>query len=125
VFAALDYGDNPTLSDTTSDTLGSISDVFYYAVVVLAVAGVVVLVRGGGWADRRWQVFVLSAPVGLVSPILTFGDPRFKMAMYPVLAVCAGLALAALLERRSADVAQPPAPAEEPEPELAASEPKP
>jgi 4-amino-4-deoxy-L-arabinose transferase-like glycosyltransferase len=125
VFAALDYGDNPTLSESTSDTLGTISDVLYYAVVVLALAGVVVLVRRGGWADRRWQVFVLSAPVGLVSPILTFGDPRFKMPMYPVLAVCAGLALAALLDRRSAEAAQPPAPAEEPEPELAASEPKP
>ena len=98
--------------------------------VVLAVAGVVVLVRRGEWADRRWQVFVLSAPVGLVSPILTFGDPRFKMPMYPVLAMCAvAVAAARPLDPAVGGCrAQPPRARRgdgSPEPELAASEPKP
>ena len=63
--------------------------------------GVVLLVRRGEWARRRWQVFILSAPVGLLSPLATFGDPRFKMPIYPVLAICAGVAVAALFDRRS------------------------
>jgi hypothetical protein len=100
-FAAGDYGQNPVVSDGTSDTLGTISDLYYYALVIVAIAGIVVLVRQGGWAERRWQVFVLSAPVGLLSPIVTFGDPRFKMSIYPVLAICAGVAVAAVVDRRS------------------------
>ena len=61
--------------------------------------GVVVVVRRGLWADRRWQLLVLAAPVSLVSPLLTFGDTRFKMPIYPTLAVCAAVAVVTLARR--------------------------
>jgi hypothetical protein len=35
----------------------------------------------------------------LLAPLATFGDPRFKMPMYPTLAVAAAVALVAAGER--------------------------
>jgi hypothetical protein len=102
VAAAGDYGANPVAGADTVRLLGDLSDAFYWLLAAGALAGVVVLGRSGRWSDRRWQFFVLSAPVSLLSPLLTFGDPRFKMPIYPVLAICAGVAVAALVDRRSA-----------------------
>jgi hypothetical protein len=42
---------------------------------------------------------VLTAPVQLISPLVTFGEPRFKMPMYPVLAVLAAVAVVAVARR--------------------------
>jgi hypothetical protein len=39
---------------------------------------------------------VVAGLAQLVSPLATFGDPRFKMPLYPTLAICAAVALAAL-----------------------------
>jgi hypothetical protein len=45
---------------------------------------------------------VLAGAVQLVAPLATFGDARFKMPLYPTLAVCAAVALATLWDRRGA-----------------------
>ena len=45
----------------------------------------------------------------LLSPLATFGDPRFKMPLYPTLAVCAAVAVVALWEARTRTGAAPPA----------------
>lgn len=103
--AAGDYGANPVAGPGTVRLLGNLANGFYYLLAAVSVVGIVLLVRRGDWAQRRWQVFALSAPVGLLSPLATFGDPRFKMPIYPVLAICAGVAVAALFDRRSATAA--------------------
>jgi hypothetical protein len=124
--AAGDFGASPVAKPGTVDLLGNIADGYYYLLAALAVAGVVVVVRRGDWRDRRWQLFILTAPVGLISPLATFGEPRFKMSIYPVLAICAGVAVAALVDRRSSGGSEAsPEPASgdtddgEPTPELA------
>ncbi|HEY8526051.1 MAG TPA: glycosyltransferase family 39 protein [Acidimicrobiales bacterium] len=99
--AANDFGAHPIVADSTADTLRTGADVFYYVVVAAAVAGLIVSAVRGAWRDRRWLLFVLAAPVQLVSPLVTFGEPRFKMPIYPVLAVLAGVAVVGLLRRRS------------------------
>jgi hypothetical protein len=48
---------------------------------------------------RRGLFLVVAGAAQLVSPLATFGDPRFKMPIYPTLAVCAAVALVALGER--------------------------
>jgi 4-amino-4-deoxy-L-arabinose transferase-like glycosyltransferase len=84
-----------------NDWLSALADGFYYAVAVAAVAGLVVSALRGAWRDRRWVIFVLTAPVQLISPLVTFGEPRFKMPLYPVLAVVAAVGVVGLLNRRS------------------------
>ncbi|HLM65727.1 MAG TPA: glycosyltransferase family 39 protein [Acidimicrobiales bacterium] len=98
--AAGDYGQHPVFGPSTTHRVGQVADAYYFLLVALTAAGFVLVVRRGAWADRRWQLFVLAAPVQLLSPLLTFGDPRFKMPIYPVLAVCAGVAVVALVRRR-------------------------
>jgi hypothetical protein len=39
-----------------------------------------------------WGLFlVVGGLAQLISPLLTFGDPRFKMPLYPTLAICAAV----------------------------------
>jgi hypothetical protein len=97
--AAGDYGTQPVFGEATVDRVADLADWYYWALSALAIAGVVIVVRRGEWADRRWQVFVLAAPVGLLSPLLTFGDPRFKMGIYPAVALCAAVAVVTLARR--------------------------
>jgi hypothetical protein len=97
--AAHDYGAHPLFGDPLDDLLRFGANAFYAVVTLLAIGGVAVVVRRGAWQDRRWHVLVLAAPVSLVSPLLTFGDPRFKMPIYPTLAVCAAVAVVALARR--------------------------
>jgi hypothetical protein len=59
---------------------------------------------------------VLAGAVQLVPPLLTFGDPRFKMPLYPTLAICAGAAIVALATRSRG---REPVPAQQPEPRVA------
>ena len=44
---------------------------------------------------------MLAAPVQLVSPLVTFGEPRFKMPIYPALAIVAAVGVVGLLRRRT------------------------
>lgn len=99
VAAAEDYGSHSLFGASVRSLLGNIADGFYVLAAVLAASGVVLVARRGLWSDRRWQFLILSAPVQLLSPLLTFGDPRFKVPIYPVVAVCAAVAVVAAVHR--------------------------
>jgi 4-amino-4-deoxy-L-arabinose transferase-like glycosyltransferase len=96
---ANDFGFHPIVSEGTGDALRWTSNGWYVAIVLLAAAGLAVSVSRGAWRDRRWMAFVLTAPVQLVSPLVTFGEPRFKMPIYPVLAIAAAVAVVAIVRR--------------------------
>ena len=70
------------------------ANAFYAVVAVAAVAGGVVLLRRPDPA-RRGLFLVVAGAAQLVSPLATFGDPRFKMPIYPTLAICAAVAVVA------------------------------
>ena len=99
--AASDFGAHPILADDTEDTLSQVADGFYYAVVAAAAVGLVISALRGAWRDRRWVVFVLAAPAQLISPLVTFGEPRFEMPIYPALAVAAAVGVVGLFRRRT------------------------
>ena len=82
-----------------NDALTLAANAFYAVVAVAGVAGAVVLVRRPD-PGRRGLFLVVVGLVQLVSPLATFGDPRFKMPLYPTLAVCAAVALVAAADRR-------------------------
>jgi hypothetical protein len=104
---AEDFGAQPLVASSTRDALRAVATGFYAVVGVLAVAGGVVLLR------RRHHGRALFLIVGglaqLISPLATFGDPRFKMPLYPTLAVCAAAAIVALWEAAVRTGAAPPA----------------
>ena len=86
------------VSDSTASTLGDVSDAYFHAVTVLAVAGLgVAVVRR---PRRPETVLVLVALASLVAvPLLLWGSPRFHLPFSPLLAVLAGGALAAGIDR--------------------------
>ena len=97
--AAEDFGARPLFADTTRDRLDAIATGFYALVGLLAVGGGVWWLRRSGGA--RAVFLVVAGLVQLVPPLATFGDPRFKMPIYPTLAVCAAVALVSLWDRRA------------------------
>jgi hypothetical protein len=102
LFVASDWGERALFSPGRMDLLQQLADGYYYAVAVASVAGVVVLVanrRRLAGAGASWLFFVLAAPAQLLSPLVTFGEPRFKMPMYPMLAVLAAVAVVAAVRR--------------------------
>ena len=101
---AEDFGQAPLMSDRARDLLKAAANGFYYLVAVAAVAGGVVLLRRPDPA-RRGLFLVLGGAAQLISPLATFGDARFKMPIYPTLAVCAAVAVVALWDRRAAPTA--------------------
>jgi 4-amino-4-deoxy-L-arabinose transferase-like glycosyltransferase len=99
---AADWGTRPLFSSSRTDALANLADAFYYGVAALSVAGLAVLVarrRRLAGRGRGWLFLVLTAPAQLVSPLVTFGEPRFKMPMYPVFALTAAVALVAAVRR--------------------------
>lgn len=95
---AEDFGERPIVSDGTRSALELAANAFYAAVAVGAVVGAVLLVRRSDPA-RRGLFLVVVGLAQLLAPLATFGDPRFKMPMYPTLAVCAAVALVAAGQR--------------------------
>ena len=91
-------GQGEVVSDSTASTLGDVSDAYFHAVTVLAVAGLgVAVVRR---PRRPETVLVLVAMASLVAvPLLLWGSPRFHLPVSPLLAVLAGGALAAGVDR--------------------------
>ena len=71
-------GQGDVVSDSTANTLGDISDAYFHAVTVLAVAGLgVAVVRR---PRRPETVLVLVAFASLVAvPLLLWGSPRFHL----------------------------------------------
>lgn len=110
---AEDFGEAPLLSDDNRDLVKAVANGFYYLVAVAAIAGGVVLLRRPDPA-RRGLFLVVSGAAQLISPLATFGDARFKMPIYPTLAICAAVALVALWDLRARPAATaPPTPADE------------
>jgi Dolichyl-phosphate-mannose-protein mannosyltransferase len=105
---AEDWGTRPIMSSPTRDALDLAADGFYYLVAAAAVVGGVIWLRRPD-LSRRGLFLVVAGLAQLVSPMATFGDPRFKMPIYPTLAVCAAVAVAALWDR----VTERPRPAHE------------
>lgn len=100
LIAAEDFGAAPFLSSGARSALKRVANGFYLVVAGAAVAGAVLLVRRPDPA-RRGLFLVVAGLAQLVSPLATFGDPRFKMPIYPTLAVCTAVAVAALWSRWS------------------------
>jgi hypothetical protein len=101
----------------TYSALVKVADISYVVLGLLGLAGLVVLV----WSRRgppfdRW-VFLWSVIITAAVPLVFFGDPRFKVPVMPLLAVAAGIAVAAAVERlrRPSPPAEPPALARTPD----------
>lgn len=101
---AEDFGAVDVVSDDSRDALKVAADAFYVVVAAAAVVGGVMLLRRPDPA-RRGLFLVVAGAAQLVSPLATFGDARFKMPIYPTLAVCAAVAVAALWDRRAGTTA--------------------
>ncbi|HKY68460.1 MAG TPA: glycosyltransferase family 39 protein, partial [Acidimicrobiales bacterium] len=97
--AAEDFGARPLFSDTTRGLLRGVATGFYALVGLVGIVGAVLWLRRSG-RDRRALFLIVAGLVQLVPPLATFGDPRFKMPIYPTVAVCAAVALVALWDRR-------------------------
>jgi 4-amino-4-deoxy-L-arabinose transferase-like glycosyltransferase len=106
--AVQDYGAVPWMAPRTERMLGSVADGVYFATLGLAVLGVVAVARrrgrgpgdgaDGADRDRRQGFLVLTMALAVVPPLITFGDPRFKAPLYPLLALYAALAVLAALQ---------------------------
>lgn len=97
--AAEDYGSRSIVSRSAHDAMERAADAFYVLVAVAAVVGGVIMLRRPD-PGRRGLFLVVAGAAQLISPLATFGDPRFKMPIYPTLAVCAAVAVTALWDRR-------------------------
>jgi hypothetical protein len=95
---AEDFGSRPIMSDAARSALTAAANGWYLLVVAGAAVGAVLLVRRPDPA-RRGLFLVAVGLAQLVPPLLTFGDPRFKMPVYPTLAVCAAVAAVAGWDR--------------------------
>jgi hypothetical protein len=95
---AEDFGARPIVAEGTRDALALAANAFYAVVAVAGVAGAVILVRRSD-PGRRGLFLVVVGLVQLASPLATFGDPRFKMPLYPTLAVGAAVAMVAAAGR--------------------------
>lgn len=115
--AVQDYGDVPWMASRTEDLLGFAADGVYFALFGFALVGVAAALRArsdvdGARArvpDRRQSFLVLTMVLSVVPPLLTFGDPRFKAPLYPLLAVFAALALVSAWRARPAPEPSPAA----------------
>ena len=98
---AEDFGARPLFSDSTRGLLRATATGFYAVVGLFAIGGGVVLLRRRHHA--RALFLVAGGLAQLISPLATFGDPRFKMPLYPTLAVCAAAGVVALWESWAGD----------------------
>jgi 4-amino-4-deoxy-L-arabinose transferase-like glycosyltransferase len=119
IAAVQDYGANNWMSPSAEKIFTVAADGFYFALSGFALVGVVAALRrrrDGAGRDRRQGFLVLTMALAILPPLLTFGDPRFKAPLYPLLAIYAALALVAATKAR-------PAPEPEPERALVATDP--
>jgi hypothetical protein len=100
LWASTDYGGHQVFTPTNFERVKVVGDAYYAVVGILGAVGAVLLWRSGQPTGRR-RFFLLAAVVQLVPVLVTFGDPRFKMPLYPAMAVGAGVAVLAALQRRA------------------------
>jgi 4-amino-4-deoxy-L-arabinose transferase-like glycosyltransferase len=104
--AALEsFGEDEFLSDGTRRALGITMDLWFFGVLALAGAGVVLLAPAA-WRRRTEDptgLLVLAVTLAsVVVPIAAFGDTRFKVPVAPCFALLAALAIVGA-RRRLAD----------------------
>ena len=99
----IDSAPTPTKADLRQRGLGSVAGevdrISFYVACLLAIAGVVVLVRRG--RSRRGPLFLWLVPVLMLAaavPIL--GSPRYRAPTEPFVLLLAAIALGALTARR-------------------------
>jgi 4-amino-4-deoxy-L-arabinose transferase-like glycosyltransferase len=100
---ALESFDQDTfLSDGARRGLGALVDVYFFAVLALAVAGLVIT-GARGWAERRddaaGMVLVLITFTAVLVPVVSFADTRFKVPVAPCFAILAAVAAVTVWER--------------------------
>jgi 4-amino-4-deoxy-L-arabinose transferase-like glycosyltransferase len=101
--AVQSYGDDPFIPYHRGELLGQVADAYYYAVLVLALLGAPLLVRGG---DRRRLLLLLCMVAVALAPWPFFGDSRFHVPINVLTPVPAALAIvwvAGRFRKRRAD----------------------
>jgi 4-amino-4-deoxy-L-arabinose transferase-like glycosyltransferase len=108
IIAVQTLGGGPFLSEDVVETAEAVADWYYYAVLVLAVAGL------AGFAHRDHRPGRLVAASGLVGllviPLLLWGNPRFHLPLLPFMALSAAFALDWLWRRRREPEPEPETP---------------
>lgn len=106
IWASISFGRDPWLWGWGRRAMDVVSTVYYAAVMLLAVTGVVLSVRSwwrarraAGPVDPTALVVVLGAFASSIVPVLFFGDPRFKVGATPLYAVLAAAAALRILDR--------------------------
>lgn len=99
LFAVESYGSDAFVPSGLRRFVAGLGDAVYYAILVAAAVGVAVSVP----AARRRQAAPLLllglTAAGVLVPALFFGDPRFKVALVPCLAVLAAAGVDAVTTR--------------------------
>lgn len=90
VYAIESYGEDRFLEPGTRTWLMRSADVFYYAVLVLALFGLWPALREG---DLRRRILVAWTGVLLFTPLVFFGGARFHVPALPFFAILAALAI--------------------------------
>ena len=93
LYAVESYGEDEFLTDAQRTTIRWVADLWYYAAVAAAIAGVIVARRRHLDASG---VLLWAAVVLLAVPLLFFGGSRFHLPALPFVAVFAAVALARL-----------------------------
>ncbi|MGH9113300.1 MAG: hypothetical protein ACRDZN_13555, partial [Acidimicrobiales bacterium] len=113
VLAVNTLGGGPVMADDTRAVLEDIADLAFDLVIVLAGAGLVVLIATRRRGRSEVTLVLLSMGALSAIPLLLWGNPRFHLPVSPFLAILAGGAVAtsveALRRRGSAASSGPPA----------------
>lgn len=91
------FGEDPFLGGLTRSALGAIVDIYFFGVLVMAVAGIVLNTRVGWRRRREDQVPLLVVALTISSamvPVISFADTRFKVPVAPCYALLAASATA-------------------------------
>lgn len=96
------FGHDVFIVDRTFWAMKLVANTYYRVVAALAVVGTVVsLIRVRRAVIRPPGMWIMLGliPAGLLVPILSFGDPRFKAPLIPSIALFAAVALGDLVDR--------------------------
>jgi len=92
-----DGGDRKALSSDWAERWGVLSDVYYYAVLAIAVLALPLWVRRSG--AKHLLIWGPLAAYSAMWAFLFVGEPRYHLPVLPLFAVLAGIGLAALWQR--------------------------
>lgn len=99
---ATDYGQHELFSDSVMTGLRVASNVYYVPVMLAGLIGAVLFLRDDDTSRRR--LFLVAASLSQLVPVLlTFGNARFKLPIYPAVAICAACVIVALADRYRAN----------------------